>query len=213
MLPVSASELLRVTAEHLLLTGASVGIAVLIGVPAGIWCAANARAGRAILRLTDVVQTIPSLALFGFLIPLPLIGGIGIRTAMVALVLYSLLPIVRNTLLGIRGVDPLVREAGVSLGFTRRELLLEVELPLAAPVIIGGVRIALVVGIGLATIAAFVGGGGLGELILRGVAMVDAGLILAGALPAALLALVADAGFSALERALARRTGNRSLSQ
>lgn len=207
MFPVPAGELLRVTGEHLFLTGTSVAIAVLIGVPAGIYCASSPRAGRIILRLTDIVQTVPSLALFGFLIPLPLIGGIGVRTAMVALVLYSLLPIVRNTLLGIRGIDPLVREAGLTLGFTRRELLLEVELPLAAPVIIGGVRIALVVGIGLATIAAFVGGGGLGELILRGVAMVDGNLILAGALPAALLALAADAGFSALERALARRTG------
>lgn len=207
MFPVPAGELLRVTGEHLFLTGTSVAIAVLIGVPAGIYCASSPRAGRIILRLTDIVQTVPSLALFGFLIPLPLIGGIGVRTAMVALVLYSLLPIVRNTLLGIRGIDPLVREAGLTLGFTRRELLLEVELPLAAPVIIGGVRIALVVGIGLATIAAFVGGGGLGELILRGVAMVDGSLILAGAVPAALLALAADAGFSALERALARRTG------
>ena len=207
MLPVPAGELLRVTGEHLLLTGASVAIAVLVGVPAGIYCASHGRAGRVVLRVTDLVQTVPSLALFGFLIPLPLIGGIGVRTAMVALVLYALLPIVRNTVLGIRGVDPLVREAGVTLGFTRRELLLEVELPLAAPVIIGGVRIALVVGIGLATIAAFVGGGGLGELILRGVAMVDSGLILAGALPAAFLALLADAGFSAIERALARRTG------
>ena len=207
MFPVPAGELLRVTGEHLFLTGTSVAIAVLIGVPAGIYCASSPRAGRIILRLTDIVQTVPSLALFGFLIPLPLIGGIGVRTAMVALVLYSLLPIVRNTMLGIRGIDPLVREAGLTLGFTRRELLLEVELPLAAPVIIGGVRIALVVGIGLATIAAFVGGGGLGELILRGVAMVDGSLILAGAVPAALLALAADAGFSALERALARRTG------
>ena len=207
MFPVPAGELLRVTGEHLFLTGTSVAIAVLIGVPAGIYCASSPRAGRIILRLTDIVQTVPSLALFGFLIPLPLIGGIGVRTAMVALVLYSLLPIVRNTLLGIRGIDPLVREAGLTLGFTRRELLLEVELPLAAPVIIGGVRIALVVGIGLATIAAFVGGGGLGELILRGVAMVDGSLILAGAVPTALLALAADAGFSALELALARRTG------
>jgi osmoprotectant transport system permease protein len=184
-----------------------VGIAVIVGIPAGIYCSTHRRAGRFILRLTDMVQTIPSLALFGFLIPIPFIGGIGMRTATVALVIYSLLPIVRNTLLGITGVDPLVREAGLALGFTPRQLLMEVELPLAAPVILGGIRIATVVCIGLATIAAFVGGGGLGELILRGVAMVDSGLILAGALPAALLAIAADLGLSAVERSLARKRG------
>lgn len=207
MSTIPASELLRVTAEHLWLVAIAVGIAIVIGIPAGIYCASHPRAGRLILRVTDLVQTIPSLALFGFLIPLPLIGGIGMRTATVALVLYSLLPIVRNTLLGIRGVDPLVREAGQALGYTPQQLLVEVELPLAAPVILGGVRIATVVCIGLATIAAFVGGGGLGELILRGVAMVDSGLILAGALPAAALAIAADIGLSAIERALARRRG------
>ncbi len=207
MFPVPARELLHVTAEHLGLVTIAVGIAIIIGIPAGIYCAYHPRAGKVILRLTDLVQTIPSLALFGFLIPIPLIGGIGMRTATVALVLYSLLPIVRNTLLGIRGVDPLVREAGVALGFTPGQLLREVELPLAAPVILGGVRIATVVCIGLATIAAFVGGGGLGELILRGVAMVDTNLILAGALPAAALAIAADVGLSAVERALARRRG------
>lgn len=207
MSTIPAAELLRVTAEHLWLVAVAVGLAIVIGIPAGIYCAWHPRAGRFILRATDLVQTIPSLALFGFLIPLPFIGGIGMRTATVALVLYSLLPIVRNTLLGIRGVDPLVREAGVALGYTPRQLLAEVELPLAAPVILGGVRIATVVCIGLATIAAFVGGGGLGELILRGVAMVDSGLILAGALPAAALAIAADAGLSAVERALARRRG------
>ncbi len=207
MFSVPFDELLHVTTEHLFLVAIAVGIAILIGIPAGVYCASHPRAGRLILRMTDLVQTIPSLALFGFLIPLPFIGGIGMRTATVALVLYSLLPIVRNTLLGIRGVDPLVREAGQALGYTPRQLLTEVELPLAAPVILGGVRIATVVCIGLATIAAFVGGGGLGELILRGVAMVDSGLILAGALPAAVLAIAADIGLSAVERTLARRRG------
>lgn len=207
MFPVPIDELLHVTGEHLFLVATAVGMAILIGIPAGIYCSWHPRAGRLILRITDVVQTIPSLALFGFLIPIPLIGGIGMRTATVALVLYSLLPIVRNTLLGIRGVDPLVREAGQALGYTPRQLLTEVELPLATPVILGGVRIATVVCIGLATIAAFVGGGGLGELILRGVAMVDSGLILAGALPAAMLAIAADLVLSAVERVTARKRG------
>jgi osmoprotectant transport system permease protein len=178
-----------------------------VGVPLGIYCARHRRAGAVLLRVTDVIQTIPSLALFGFLIPLPFIGGIGAKTAIIALVLYSLLPIVRNTTTGILGVDPVVREAGIALGLTPGQLLTQVELPLATPLILGGIRIATVVCIGLATIAAFVGGGGLGELILRGVAMVDTRLILAGALPAALLALIAEFGISALERTLARRRG------
>jgi len=157
-----------------------------------------------VLGLANVFQTIPSLALFGFLIPLPFIGGIGARTAIVALVVYALLPIIRNTYTGITGVDPAVREAGLGMGMRDRELLWLVELPLSAPVILAGVRIATVVGVGTATIAAAIGAGGLGVYIFRGVATVNDTLILAGALPAALLALLADAGLGLVERRLRR---------
>jgi osmoprotectant transport system permease protein len=199
------ATVLRATAEHVMIVAIAVGIAVVLGIPLGIWCARRARAGRAALQLVDAIQTIPSLALFGFLIPVPLIGGIGMRTAIVALILYSLLPIVRNTLIGIRGVDHLVIEAGVAMGLTPRQLLTDVELPLAMPTIVAGIRIATVVGIGVATIAAAIGGGGLGTLIFRGVAMVDSRLILAGALPAAALALVADGVLTIVERRLIRK--------
>ncbi len=195
-------EIIRATGEHILIVVIAVGAAIIAGIPLGIWCARNERAGRVALRIIDSIQTIPSLALFGFLIPVPLIGGIGMRTAIVALILYSLLPIVRNTLTGIRGVDPIVVDAGVAMGFTPRQLLREVELPLAMPTIVAGIRIATVVGIGVATIAAAIGGGGLGTLIFRGVSMVDSRLILAGALPAAALALVADVVLSFVERRL-----------
>src|SRR5205085_5159836 len=140
------TEILRATGEHIIIVVIAVGIAVVIGIPLGIWCARRARAGRVALRIVDAGQTIPSLALFGFLIPVPFIGGIGMRTAIVALILYSLLPIVRNTVTGIRGVDPNVRDAGIAMGFTPRQLLFEVELPLALPSIIAGIRIATVVG-------------------------------------------------------------------
>jgi len=197
------ADILRATGEHVLIVVISVGIAIVIGIPLGIWCARHARAGRVALRIVDAIQTIPSLALFGFLIPVPLIGGIGMRTAIVALILYSLLPIVRNTLTGIRGVDPIVVDAGVAMGLTDRQLLREVELPLAMPTIVAGIRIATVVAIGVATIAAAIGGGGLGTLIFRGVSMVDSRMILAGALPAAALALLADFVLSFVERRLA----------
>jgi osmoprotectant transport system permease protein len=200
-------EVARLTLEHLAIVIAAVAIASAIGIPLGVWCARNRRAGGIALRITDAIQTIPSLALFGFLIPVPFIGGIGMRTAIVALVLYSLLPIVRNTVVGIRGIDPDVREAAVALGMTPHQLLTGVELPLATPMIVGGIRLATVIGIGVATIAAAVGGGGLGTLIFRGVAMVDTRLILAGALPAAGLALMADLLLSAIERSLATRFG------
>jgi len=196
------SDILRATGEHIVIVAIAVGIAIIIGVPLGIWCARRARAGRVMLRIVDTIQTIPSLALFGFLIPVPFIGGIGMRTAIVALILYSLLPIVRNTLTGIRGVDPIVLDAGVAMGLTDNQLLREVELPLAMPVIVAGIRIATVIAIGVATIAAAIGGGGLGTLIFRGVSMVDSRLILAGALPAAALALVADALLTLVERKL-----------
>ncbi len=198
------AEILRTTGEHVMIVGIAVGIAILLGIPIGILCTRNANAARIALRLIDGIQTIPSLALFGFLIPVPFIGGIGMRTAIVALILYSLLPVVRNTFLGIRGVDPIVRDAGVALGLTPRQLLREVEIPLAMPSIVAGIRIATVVGIGVATIAAAIGGGGLGTFIFRGVAMVDTRLILAGALPAAALALIADLAFTLLERRLIR---------
>ncbi|HVT05747.1 MAG TPA: ABC transporter permease [Thermoanaerobaculia bacterium] len=202
------AEILRMTAEHLAIVVVAVIIATTIAIPAGILCARRSRWGGLFLRVADAVQTIPSLALFGFLIPLPFIGGIGTRTALVALVLYSLLPILRNTVIGIREVDPVVREVAVALGMEPRQILRQVELPLAAPVILGGIRLAVVIGIGVATIGAAVGGGGLGTLIFRGVAMVDSRLILAGAIPAALLALIADFGLSAIERKLSIRSGD-----
>ena len=198
------NDVLRMTGEHVVMVFASVLVAIALGVPLGVWCTRNTRAGAVALRIVDAIQTIPSLALFGFLIPVPLLGGIGMRTAVVALILYSLLPIVRNTVTGIRGVDPTVRDAGVAMGFTPRQLLWNVELPLAMPTIVAGIRIATVVGIGLATIAAAIGGGGLGTLIFRGVAMVDNRLILAGALPAAALALLADVVLTFAERRLTR---------
>lgn len=198
------NAILRATVEHVVIVAIAVGIAIVIGIPLGIWCARRAMAGRAVMRVVDMVQTIPSLALFGFLIPIPFIGGIGPRTAIVALILYSLLPIVRNTVTGIRGVDRNVRDAAVAMGLTQRQLLREVELPLAMPTIIAGIRIATVVGIGVATIAAAIGGGGLGDLIFRGVAMVDTRLILEGAVPAALLAIGADLLLTLLERRMIR---------
>lgn len=200
------NEIVRATAQHITIVAIAVAAAVVAGVPLGIWCTRHLKTGRAAVRIVDIIQTIPSLALFGFLIPIPFIGGIGPRTAIVAVTLYSLLPIVRNTLLGIRGVDPNVREAGVAMGMTSRQLLFDVELPLAMPSIVAGIRIATVIAIGLATIAAAIGGGGLGDLIFRGVAMVNTTLILEGAVPAALLAIVADVLLTSIERRLTRRS-------
>jgi osmoprotectant transport system permease protein len=202
-----ADDILRATGQHIVIVVIAVLIATAAGIPLGIVCVRHSRLGKVTLRIIDIIQTIPSLALFGFLIPLPLLGGIGVRTAIVALVLYSLLPIVRNTVTGIAGIDPLIREAAIVVGMTDRQRLLGVELPLALPSIFGGLRIATVIAIGVATIGAAIGGGGLGTLIFRGVAMVDSTLILAGALPAAGLALVADLLFAALERMAARRFG------
>src|SRR6185295_9398479 len=162
---------------------------------------------RPILAVANVVQTVPSLALFGFLIPLPFIGGIGTRTAIVALVLYSLLPIIRNTFTGISGVDPAIREAGRGMGMTDSQLLWQVEIPLALGVSFAGIRVATVIGVGVATIAAAVGAGGLGMFIFRGVSMVDGRVILAGAIPAALLALAADFGLGAIEKRFSRLLG------
>lgn len=200
-------EILRLTLEHLALVLIAMTAAIIVGIPLGIYCRRSRGLGGLLLRLVDAIQTIPSLALFGLLIPLPLLGGIGLRTAIIALTLYSLLPIVRNTVIGLNTVDPVVREAGTAMGMTARQLLREVEFPLALPTIVGGIRIATVLAIGVATIAAAIGGGGLGTLIFRGVAMVDTRLMLAGALPAAALALLADVVLSAVERSLARRRG------
>ena len=193
-------EILLHTWEHVWLVAISVGVATLLGVPIGVWLTRRRRARGPVLGGVNVIQTIPSLALFGFLIPVPLIGGIGARTAIVALTAYSLLPIVRNTYEGIRNIDPAVREAGLAMGMTDRQLLREVELPLSFGVILAGIRLATVIGIGIATIAAAIGAGGLGEFIFQGISMVNNQVILAGAIPAALLALLADAGLGVLER-------------
>ncbi|MET0620587.1 MAG: ABC transporter permease [Thermoanaerobaculia bacterium] len=198
------SEIAALTGQHVLLVAASAAIAVAIGVPLGVALTRRPRLSRPVLGAANVVQTIPSLALFGFLIPIPLLGGIGARTAIVALVVYGILPILQNTHAGIRSVDPAVVEAATGLGMTDRQRLLWVELPLAFPVVLAGVRIAVVVGIGLATIAAAIGAGGLGVLIYRGVATVDHRLILAGAAPAAVLALLADFLLGRLEKRRSR---------
>jgi len=194
------SEILSLTSEHLVLVAVSMFIAAAIGVPLGILLTRRAPLRGWVLGFANVMQTIPSLALFGFLIPIPLIGGIGKRTAIVALVLYALLPILRNTLVGILGVDAAVRESAVAMGMTNRQLLWEVELPLAAPTILAGVRVATVTTIGTATIAAAIGGGGLGVFIFRGIASVDTTQILAGAIPAAVLALLSDGGIGWIEK-------------
>ncbi len=196
------AELLSHTVEHIWLVAISSGLAIAIGVPAGILLTRRPGFRAPILGFANVVQTIPSLALFGFLIPLPFIGGIGARTAIVALVLYGLLPLIRNTYAGITSVDPAVREAAHGMGMTDPQVLWLVELRLAAPVILAGIRISVVLGVGIGTIAAAVGGGGLGEFIFRGVSMVNSAVILTGAVPAALLALLADGGLHLLERRL-----------
>ena len=194
------AEVVRETTRHLALVAVSIGIATAVAVPLGVVLTRRPTWQRLVLGATAIVQTIPSLALFGFLIPVPIIGGIGTRTALVALTLYALLPILRNTVTGIAGVDPAVREAGRGMGMTDRQLLMQVELPLAANVILAGIRVATVVGIGVTTIAAAIGAGGLGVFIFRGVAMVDNRTILQGALPAALLAIGADVGLGSVER-------------
>ncbi|HJQ85147.1 MAG TPA: ABC transporter permease [Candidatus Binatia bacterium] len=195
-----AAEIARETARHVLLVAVSIGIATAIGVPLGVWLTRRPSWSRLVLGAASVAQTIPSLALFGFLIPVPAIGGVGARTALVALTIYGLLPILRNTVTGIAGVDPAIREAGRGMGMTDAQLLWRVELPLSASVIIAGIRVATVIGIGVATIAAAIGAGGLGVFIFRGVAMVDNRTILAGALPAAVLAVSADVTLGLVER-------------
>jgi len=186
------------------LVAVSTLLAAAAGIPLGIALTRRPRLARPVLGIAGVVQTIPSLALFGFLLPLPLIGGIGARTAIVALLVYAMLPVLRNTYAGILSVDPAISEAATGLGMTPRQRLWWVELPLALPVVLAGVRIATVVSIGLATIAAAIGAGGLGVLIYRGIAIVDNRQILAGAVPAALLALAADGLLGWVERRQSR---------
>jgi osmoprotectant transport system permease protein len=197
------SEFLGAILRHLALVAASTGIAVAMGVPLGVVSYRNPRLGSPLIGLANIVQTIPSLAMFGFLIPMPLIGGIGAKAAVIVLILYALLPVMRTTVSGLKGIDPSVREAGLAMGMTDRQLLYQVELPLARPAVLAGVRVATVVGVGTATIAAAIGAGGLGEYIFRGVASVDSTVILAGAVPAAILALIADFGLANLEQRLA----------
>jgi osmoprotectant transport system permease protein len=198
----NGAEVWRLSLQHLVLVAASTAIAVAIGVPVGIALTRSERLRAPVLGVANVFQTIPSLALFGFLIPLPFIGGIGARTAIVALVVYALLPIIRNTYAGIAGVDPAVLDAARGMGMTDLQRLRIVELPIAMPVLLAGIRIATVISVGIATIAAAIGAGGLGVFIFRGVAMVDHNVILAGALPAALMALGLDGLLHLLERRL-----------
>ena len=193
-------QMATLTIEHLWLTGASMLFATAIAVPAGIGLTRAPRWANAVIATANVLQTIPSLAMFGFLLPLPWLGERAARIAIVALTAYALLPILRNTYAGIRGIDPAVIEVARALGLTNAQRLFKVELPLAASFILAGLRTATVTCVGIATIAAAVGAGGLGELIFRGVASVDNRLVLAGAVPAALLALAADAALGLLER-------------
>ncbi len=199
------SEVLELTLEHLWLVGVSTLLAMLVGIPLGIAIAHRPRLNKPVLASANIIQTIPSLALFGFLLPVPWLGERADRLAILALTLYALLPMIRNTYTGIRGVDPAVVEAGRGMGLTDRQLLFQVELPLALSVILSGVRVAVVISVGLATIAAAIGAGGLGEFIFRGLAMVDNRVILAGAIPAAVLALLADLSVGWLERRLRPR--------
>lgn len=196
-----ASEVPGLALEHLELVVITILIAAAVGLPGGVFLARRAGSRRWVLGVANIAQTIPSLALFGFLLPL---AGIGKVTAIIALCLYALLPILRNTLIGVSGVDPAVRESGVAMGMTARQLLWQVELPLAVPSIVAGLRIATVTAIGTATIAAAIGGGGLGVFIFRGIAMADSRTVLAGAVPAAVMALLADEGLEWLERRLSR---------
>lgn len=201
-------EILQSTGEHIWLTGLTMLLAIAIGVPLGILVTRRPWLSKPILGGANVAETIPSLALFGFLLPVPWLGERGGRLAVVALTLYALLPIIRNTCAGISSVDPAVREAARGMGMTDGQMLWRVELPLSLSTMIAGIRVATVLTIGIATIAAAVGAGGLGEFIFRGLAMVDNRVILAGAIPAAILALAADSLLGVLERRL--RSGARA---
>jgi osmoprotectant transport system permease protein len=195
-------QVLTLTAEHMWLVAVSVALAVVIGLPLGILITRFPQWKSAVLGVNNVIQIIPSLALFGLLLPVPWLGARADRLAVLALMLYALLPIVRNTYTGITGIDPAIREAARGMGMTSWQMLWIVDLPLGSSVILAGIRVATVITIGVATIAAAIGAGGLGEFIFRGLAMVDNRVILAGAIPAALLALLFDLGLSLIERAL-----------
>jgi osmoprotectant transport system permease protein len=199
------TEVLELTFEHLKLVGISTLLAVLVGIPLGILITRWPSLNKPVLGGANIIQTIPSLALFGFLLPAPWIGARADRLAILALALYALLPLIRNTYAGIQGVDRAIVEAGRGMGMTDHQLLFQVELPLALGVIIAGVRIATVISVGLATIAAAIGAGGLGEYIFRGLAMVNNQVILAGAIPAAVMALLADVSLGWLEKRLSPR--------
>jgi osmoprotectant transport system permease protein len=196
------SEILSATLEHLTLVLIAMTIAIAISLPLGMFIVQHPKLRAFALAVASIFQTIPSLALFGFLIPIPFIGGIGRRTAIVALVLYAILPILRNTCVGLVSIDPAVLEAAEAMGMTSTQILWRVRLPLALAIILAGIRTATVITIGVATIAAAIGAGGLGTFIFRGVAMVSDSVILAGAIPAALLAVVADSLLGLLERRL-----------
>lgn len=203
------SEITSLTLDHIFLVGISILLASCIGLPLGIALTRRPQFRKPVLGLTNVIQTIPSLALFGFLIPAPWLGERADRLAITALTLYALLPIVRNTYVGITGVDSALRETALGMGLTNWQLLFQVELPLASSVILAGLRVATVTCVGVATIAAAIGAGGLGELIFRGVATVDNGLILAGAVPAALLAITADFILGTIEKRLRTPSASR----
>lgn len=196
------AEILAATLDHVALVVIAMVIAILIAVPLGMFIVQRPALRAVSIGIANIFQTIPSLALFGFLIPIPLIGGIGRRTAIVALVLYALLPILRNTYVGLSSIDPAVLEAAEAMGMTQAQILYRVRFPLALAVILAGIRTATVITIGIGTIAAAIGAGGLGTFIFRGVALVSDSLILAGAIPAALLALIADFLLGRLERRL-----------
>jgi osmoprotectant transport system permease protein len=197
-----SAELAGLLWQHVVLVALSTGVAIAAGIPIGVLAARHPRGGAPIVWFVNVVQTVPSLAMFGFLLPLPLVGGLGGRVAVTVLTLYALLPIIRTTVGGLRSVDPALVEAAAALGMTPRQRLARVELPLALPSIVAGIRVAAVIGVGTATIAAAVGAGGLGEYIFRGLAMVEPTVVLAGAIPAAALALAFDGGLMLLERVI-----------
>ncbi len=188
------------TQEHIFIVLVATGLAVVIGLPLGVLLTRVKALQTPILGFANIMQTVPSLALFGLLIPIPFIGGIGARTAIIALALYALLPVIRNTVTGILGIDPKIREAATAMGMSSWERLRMVEVPLAAPVILTGIRVSVVISVGVATVAAAVGAGGLGTYIFRGLRQNDNNLLIAGALASALLALLCDFGLGQIER-------------
>lgn len=200
-------EVLILTGQHVSMVFVSIFVASGLGIPAGLLMTRRPGLEKVVLGFTNIIQTVPSLALFGFLIPVPVLGGIGSRTAIVVLVLYALLPIIRGTYAGMKSVDPSVKEAGRGMGMSDRQLFWQVEFPLSLSVILAGVRVATITSVGVATIAAAIGAGGLGVYIFRGVASVNTTLILAGSVPAALLALTADFALSQGEKLLGRQFG------